>query len=91
MAQRITITVDKVLDKAIKEAPARLGVSRSSSKAERIRAWARQGYIRALEDELDRKRIETWDDWAGSPEMAESAEIAKASLLRNAALGLYDE
>ena len=83
--------MDKVLDMAIKEAPERLGVPRSSSKAERIRAWARQGYIKALEDELDRKRIETWDDWAGSPEMAESAEIARASLRRNAALGLYDE
>jgi hypothetical protein len=74
MPRRITVTMDSVLEQALREAPARLGIPRSASASERLRAWARVGYERSLEDELDRRRLETFAEWASDREIDAWAE-----------------
>jgi len=86
MAKRLTISMDDVLEMVIKEAPQRLGLPRTSSRAERLRAWAVLGYEKLLEEELDRERLETYKEWADDPEMGEFSE---ASLRAAAKAGLF--
>jgi hypothetical protein len=84
MARRVTVTLDPALEKALREAPRRLGVSRSASLSERLREYARRGYEAAL----DVERLETYQRWAGDQEIG---EFARASSRRAAARGLFDE
>lgn len=86
MAKRLTISMDDVLELVIKEAPQRLGLPRTASRAERLRAWAVLGYEKLLEEELDRERLETYKEWADDPEMG---VISGAIFRRNAEAGLY--
>lgn len=88
MAKRLTISMDDVLEMVIKEAPQRLGLPRTASRAERLRAWAVLGYEKLLEEELDRERLETYREWADDPEIGEFSEAAlraaaKAGLFRD--------
>ena len=88
MAKRLTISMDDVLELVIKEAPQRLGLPRTSSRAERLRAWAVLGYEKLLEEELDRERLETYKEWTDDPEIGEFSEAAlraaaKAGLFRD--------
>ena len=88
MAKRLTISMDDVLELVIKEAPQRLGLPRTSSRAERLRAWAVLGYEKVLEEELDRERLETYKEWTDDPEIGEFSEAAlraaaKAGLFRD--------
>ncbi len=88
MAKRLTLTMDDVLEMVIKEAPERLGLPRSASRAERLRAWAVLGYEKLLEEELDEQRLETYKEWADDPEIGQFSEAAlraaaKAGLFRD--------
>jgi hypothetical protein len=72
MSRRITVTLDEPLERALRQAPKRLRLSRSASDAERLRAYARRGYEAALDEE----RLETYRRWADEPEMGVFAEAA---------------
>ena len=72
MARRITVTLDAGLEKALREAPRRLGLSRSASDSERLREYVRRGYASAL----DAERLETYRRWADDPEIPAFAEAA---------------
>lgn len=80
--------MDRVLERALREAPERLGLPRSASESERLRAWARLGYQRSLEEEHDRERLETYREWADDPEMG---IVAAAAFRRAVELGMLDE
>ena len=88
MAKRLTISMDDVLELVIKEAPQRLGLPRTSSRAERLRAWAVLGYEKLLEEEMDRERLETYKEWADDPEMG---VISGAIFRRGIEAGLYSD
>lgn len=86
MTRRITISLDDILEGALKEAPARLGVEDDASDAERLRGYARVGYEHTLEDELDEARLATYRSWADEREMG---TVARAASRRAAARGVY--
>jgi hypothetical protein len=46
------------------------------SDAERLRAYARLGYLHTLEAELDEERLATYRVWADDPEIAEFARLS---------------
>jgi broad specificity phosphatase PhoE len=92
MAKRITVTIDDALHTALAEAPARLGLPDDASESERLREWARLGYQRALEEEMDRQRLATYEDWAGDPEfVAELVAESDAALRLAAESGLFED
>jgi hypothetical protein len=81
--KRLTITIDEELEQAMSEAPKRLGLERSASASERLRALARRGYEAELESERDEERLATYRRWADDPEMGFFPRAAlKASVRR---------
>jgi len=88
MTKRLSVTVDDVLQSALKEAPRRLKLPRSASQSERLREYALLGYKRLLEEELDRKRLETYTQWADDPEIL---DFAHAGSRRAAKRGLFED
>jgi hypothetical protein len=84
--KRLTITIDEELEQAMSEAPKRLGLGRSASASERLRALARRGYEAELERERDEERLATYRRWADDPEMG---ELPRAALRRAVEQGLF--
>ncbi len=74
--RRITVSLDDALETALEEAPRRLGLEKDAPDAERLRAWARLGYLHTLEAELEEERLATYRVWADDPEIAEFAAAA---------------
>ena len=74
--RRITVSLDDALEEALAQAPRRLGLESDASDAERLRAYARLGYLHTLEAELDEERLATYRVWADDPEIAEFARAA---------------
>ncbi len=74
--RRITVTLDGALEDALDEAPRRLGLDKDAPDAERLRAYARLGYLHTLEAELDEERLATYRVWADDPEIAEFGRVA---------------
>jgi hypothetical protein len=74
--RRITVSLDEALETALEEAPRRLGLEKDAPDAERLRAWARLGYLHTLEAELEEERLATYRVWADDPEIAEFAVAA---------------
>jgi hypothetical protein len=70
MARRVTVTLDPALERALREAPRRLGIPRSASVSERLREYVRRGYEAAL----DAERLETYRRWADARDIPEFAE-----------------
>jgi hypothetical protein len=85
--RRITISLDDALERALDEAPERLGIAEDAADAEKLRAYARVGYEHSLEEELDQARLATYHDWATEPEMGTTA---KAAVRRAAARDVYE-
>lgn len=71
--RRLTISLEDELERAIEEAPDLLGVPSSASASERLRAYARRGYVALREERLERERLDTYRQWADVPELAESS------------------
>ncbi len=88
MSRRITISLDTVLEDALDEAPRRLGLERTAGDSERLRAYARLGYVHTLEGELDEARLSTYRAWAGDLELP---AVAKAASRRAAARGVHED
>lgn len=88
MARRITVSLDDVLEQALEEAPARLGLASNAPDAQRLGAYARVGYEQTLEDELDAARIATYRRWADVPEMG---VVARAASRRAATRGVHGD
>jgi len=86
--RRITVSLDNVLEHALEEAPERLGIDDEAPDAEKLRAYARIGYERTLEDELDEARLQTYRAWAGEPELG---TVARAASRRTASRGVYED
>lgn len=86
--RRITVSLDAPLEDALREAPRRLGLDGDAPDAERLRAYARLGYLHTLEAELDEERLATYRAWADDPEIA---EIAGVVAKRAAAAGLFED
>jgi hypothetical protein len=84
MARRLTISLDDVLERALREAPARLHLPRSSSDSERLRDYARRGYETALEEE----RLATYRRWANEPEML---DLPRAASRRAAKRQMFED
>jgi hypothetical protein len=84
MPRRLTISLDEGLELALREAPARLRLPKSSSDSERLRDYARRGYEAALEEE----RLATYRRWAREPEML---EIPRAASRRAAERRLFED
>ena len=76
----MTITIDKGLERAIAEAPERLGLDPSAPASERLRAWALFGYAEALERELEEQRLATYREWADAPELGASDALFEAQV-----------
>lgn len=74
--RRITVSLDEALEDALREAPRRLGLEGDAPDAERLRAYARLGYLHTLEAELDEERLATYRVWADDPEIAEFGRVA---------------
>jgi hypothetical protein len=74
--RRITVSLDEPLEDALREAPRRLGLQGDAPDAERLRAYARLGYLHTLELELDEERLATYRVWADDPELAEFGRVA---------------
>lgn len=85
--RRITVSLDDTLEDALEEAPRRLGLQADAPDAERLRAYARLGYLHTLEAELDEERLATYRVWADDPEIAEVGRVA----FRLAARGLLED
>jgi len=86
--RRITISLDDVLERALDEAPERLGIANEAASAEKLRAYARIGYEHTIEAELDQVRLATYRAWADEPEMG---TVARAASRRAAARGIHEE
>jgi len=74
--RRITVSLDEALEEALTEAPRRLGLEKHAPDAERLRAYARLGYLHTLEAELDEERLATYRVWADDPEIADFGRVA---------------
>lgn len=85
--RRITISVDDVLEQAIEEAAARLGLDEGTADSEKLRAYARIGYERTLEGELEEARLATYRAWADDPELS---AFARSASRRAAGRGVYE-
>ena len=88
MTRRITVSLDNLLERALEEAPGRLGIDEDAADAEKLRAYARIGYEHTLEDELDEARLATYRAWADEPEMG---AVARAASRRGAARGISED
>lgn len=86
--RRITVSLDDVLEHALEEAPARLGLNERAADSEKLRAYARIGYEHMLESELDHERLATYRAWADQPELE---ELARAVPRRAASHGVYED
>jgi hypothetical protein len=82
--RRITVSLDNVLEHALKEAPERLGLDDEAPDAERLRAYARLGY----EQTLDEARLATYRAWAEEPELG---VVARAGSRGAASGGVYED
>lgn len=71
--RRLTISLEDELEQAIEAAPELLGVPDSASASERLRAYARRGYLASLESRHDEERMATYRRWADAPEIGEAA------------------
>ena len=88
MVRRLTLSIDETLETALKEASERIGVAPDAADAEKLRAYARLGYERALDNELDEARLATYRAWADAPDMG---AVARAVSRRTAARGLFED
>ena len=86
--RRITVSLDEALEDALTEAPRRLGLKKDAPDAERLRAYARLGYLHTLEAELDEERLATYRVWADDPEIA---EVARAMTRLAARHGVFED
>ena len=86
--RRITVSLDEALEDALHEAPRRLGLEQDAPDAERLRAYARLGYLHTLEAELDEERLATYRVWAEAPEIH---EVGKVVARRAAARGAFED
>lgn len=86
--RRITVSIDNVLEHALDEAPARLGVGVGTADSEKLRAYARIGYEHTLEGELEEARLATYRAWADEPEMG---AFARAASRRAASRGIFED
>jgi hypothetical protein len=86
--RRITVSLDEALEDALTEAPRRLGLEKDAPDAERLRAYARLGYLHTLEAELDEERLATYRVWADDPEIA---EVARAMTRLAARHGVFED
>ncbi|HET7045158.1 MAG TPA: hypothetical protein VFI37_09940 [Gaiellaceae bacterium] len=77
--RRLTISLEDELEQAIEAAPELLGVPDSASASERLRAYARRGYLASLESRHDEQRLATYRDWAEAPEIGEAAAAFEAA------------
>ncbi len=84
MTKRLTVSLDRVLEVAIREAPARLHLERSASASERLREYARRGY----EATLDEERLATYRRWADEPEVS---AVPRAASRRAASRGVFED
>lgn len=80
--RRITVSLDEALEDALEEAPRRLGLEKDAPDAERLRAYARLGYLHTLEAALDEERLATYRVWADDPEIAEFGRVAARLAVR---------
>jgi hypothetical protein len=74
--RRITVSLDGPLEAALRDAPRRLGLDVDAPDAERLRAYARLGYLHTLEAELEKNRLATYRVWSDDPETAEFGRVA---------------
>lgn len=88
MLRRLSVSIDETLELALEEAPKRIGIAADAADAEKLREYARIGYERTLESELDEARLSTYRAWADEPEMATAARAASR---RAAARGLFQD
>lgn len=88
MTRRITVSLDAVLEEALDEAPKRLGVGKDAADAERLRAYARLGYLHTLEGELDEARRLTYRAWADHSGID---EVGKVAAQRAAGRGVFED
>jgi hypothetical protein len=86
--RRITVSLDDLLEGALDEAPARLGVPDDAADSEKLRAYARLGYVHTLEAEVDEARMLTYRAWAVEPE---TGSVPKAASRRAAARGVFED
>jgi hypothetical protein len=77
--RRLTISLEDQLEQAIEAAPELLGVPDSASASERLRAYARRGYLASLESRHDEARLMTYRHWADAPEIGEAAAAFDAA------------
>lgn len=87
VTRRITISLDDTLERALDEAPRLLDLE-DASESEKLRAFARLGYLHTLEEDLDDARLLTYRAWADD---ASLSRVAKAASRRAAARGVFDE
>lgn len=86
--RRITVSLDEALEDALEEAARRLGLPEDAPDAEKLRAYARLGYLHTLEAELDEERLATYRVWADDPEIVSAA---RGAARRAAARGLFED
>jgi hypothetical protein len=88
LARRLTISLDDTLEAALAEAAERIGVAEGAADSEKLREYARLGYERALEAELDEARFATYRAWADADEMG---SVARAASRRAAQRGVFQD
>ena len=76
--RRLTVTLDSRLEQALGEAGEPLGLRAEASDAEKLRAYARLGYERILEAELESARLATYQAWADAGDMGRSHALPSA-------------
>lgn len=86
--RRLTVSIDEMLEIALREAPLRTGVAEDAADAEKLREYARIGYEHTLERELDEARLATYRAWAGAPELG---TLVRAASRRAAARGVFED
>jgi hypothetical protein len=82
MVRRLTVSIDEMLERALKEAPHLIGLAADAADAAKLREYARIGYQHVLEGGLDEARLATYRHWADGPEMG---AVARAASRRAAA------
>jgi hypothetical protein len=86
MTRRLTISLEDELEQALAEAPSLLDLSPEASDSEKLRAYARLGYERSLDDKRQEQRLATYRAWADLPEMS---EVARATFRQSARRGVF--
>jgi hypothetical protein len=82
--RRLTINLCDDLERALADAARHFALPPDASDSARLLAYARRGYVAALEEELDRERLETYRRWAGSSELMAAGEAARRAAKRGA-------